>query len=210
MSEENVSFSDRKVKKSDFCKNKKVIKIDDIDVIKILVSNKEPYGANKSIKYFIGYNDDDDIIRPLYIKVPQMIGYVKCFDSNKTMSFKAIYNKYTQIWKKVKNLLNIKFDEEPVYGDNDKYTKTKIKKLYGVKINTNFWGTKVPKQDAVYKGLSLIILDSVVRVNKKHFPQTLLEECKYEMKKIKMENLINDDLEPTSSDDDNGTDIYDI
>ena len=139
-----------------------------------------------------------------------MIGYVKCFDSNKRMSFKAIHNKYTQIWKKVKNLLNIKFDREPVYGDNDKYTKTKIKKLYVVKINTNFWDTKVPKQDTVYKCLSLIILDSVVRVNKKHFPQTLLEECKYEMKKIKMENLINDDLEPTSSDDDNETDIYDI
>ena len=32
---------------------------------KILVSRKEPYGTNKSIKYFIGYNDDDDVIRPL-------------------------------------------------------------------------------------------------------------------------------------------------
>ena len=112
----------KKVKKSDFYKNKKVIKIDDIEANKILISKKEPYGTNKSIKYFIGYNDDD--IRPLCIKLPQMIGYVKCFDSNETMSFKVIDNKllkkYTQIWKKVRNLLNIKFDSEPVYGDNDK------------------------------------------------------------------------------------------
>ena len=53
-----------------------------------------------------------------------MIGWVKYFESNKTMSFKIIdkrlLKKYTQIWKKVKNLLNIKFDTEPVHGDNDK------------------------------------------------------------------------------------------
>ena len=62
-----------------------------------------------------------------------MIGYVKCFDGNKTMSVKAIDNellkKYTQIWKKVRNLLNIKFDSEPVNDDNDKYIKAKIKVL---------------------------------------------------------------------------------
>ena len=65
-----------------------VFKIDEIDVDKILVSKKEPIGTNKSIKYFIGYNDDD-IIRPLCVKLPQMIGYVKCFDGNKTISFKV-------------------------------------------------------------------------------------------------------------------------
>ena len=42
-----------------------------------------------SLKYFIGYNDDD-VIRPLFISLPQMIGYVKHFNSNKTMSFKVI------------------------------------------------------------------------------------------------------------------------
>ena len=49
------------------------------------------------------------------------------------------------------------------------------------------------------------MLDSIIRVNKKYYPQTLLEECKYEMKKTKMESLINDDLEPNSSD--NETDM---
>ena len=41
----------------------------------------------------------------------------------------------------------------------------------------------------------MIMLDFVIRVNKKHYPQTLLEECKYEIKKNKMENLINYDLD---------------
>ena len=44
------------------------------------------------------------------------------------------------------------------------------------------------------------MLDSVVRVNKRYYPQTLLEECKYKIKKTEMENLINDDLESSSSD----------
>ena len=43
------------------------------------------------------------------------------------------------------------------------------------------------------------MLDSVIRVNKKYYPQTLLEECKYVIRKNKMENLINDDLDLTSS-----------
>ena len=66
---------------------------------------------------------------------------VKHFDSNKAMSFKVTDNKllknYTKIWGKVSNLMSIKLDSEPVYGDNDKYIKTKIK-LYEDKINTNF------------------------------------------------------------------------
>ena len=66
-----------------------------------------------------------------------MIGYVKHVDSNKTMSFKVSDNKllrkYNKIWGKISNLMNIKFDSQPVYCDNDKYMKTKIK-LYGDKI----------------------------------------------------------------------------
>ena len=44
------------------------------------------------------------------------------------------------------------------------------------------------------------MLDSVIRVNKKYYPQTLLEECKYIIKNNKTENLINDDLDLSSSD----------
>ena len=126
-----------------------------------------------------------------------MIGYVKHFDSNKTVSFKVndnkLLKKYNKIWEKISNLLNIEFDSEPVYGDGDKYIKTKIK-IYGGRVNTNFQGKKVPKENALYKCLSLIILDSVIRVNKKYYPQTLLEECKYVIRKNKMESLINNDL----------------
>ena len=57
----------------------------------------------------------------------------------------------------------------------------------------------------------MIMLGSVIRANKKYYPQTLLEECKYETIKNKMENLISDDLDPSSSDEsdkefDNGSD----
>ena len=45
------------------------------------------------------------------------------------------------------------------------------------------------------------MLDFVIKAKKKYYPQTLLEECKYEAKKIKMESLIDDDLEKRSSDD---------
>ena len=44
------------------------------------------------------------------------------------------------------------------------------------------------------------MLDSVIKAKKNYYPQTLLEECKYELKKIKIENLIDDDLEKSSSD----------
>ena len=83
-----------------------------------------------------------------------MIGYVKCVDSNKTMSFKASDHKllknYTKIWEKISNLLNIEFYSEPVYGDNDKYIKRKIK-MYVDRVNTNFQGTKVRKENALHK-----------------------------------------------------------
>ena len=132
-----------------------------------------------------------------------MIGYVKQFDSNKTMSFKVsdnkILKKYKMIWVKVGNLLNIEFVSEPVYGDVDKYIKTKIK-IYGNRVNTNFQDQKVPKENSSYKCISLIMLDSVIKVNKKYYPQTLLEECKYAIRKNKMENLINHDLTLSSSD----------
>ena len=68
----------------------------------------------------------------------------------------------------------MEFDSEPVYGDGDKYIKAKIK-MYGDRVNKNFQGKQVPKQNASYKCLSLIMLGSVIRVNKKYYPQTLLE-----------------------------------
>ena len=67
-------------------------------------------------------------------------------------------------------------------------------------MNTNFQGKNIRKESESYKCLSFIMSDYVIKANKKHYPQTLLEECKYEIKKNKMENLLNDDLDLSSSD----------
>ena len=69
----------------------------------ILVSKKESHGNKNSLKYFIGYNDND-IIRPLYVRLPQMTGYARKFDENAAMSFivkdKQLLKSYMKIWKK--------------------------------------------------------------------------------------------------------------
>ena len=132
-----------------------------------------------------------------------MTGYVRKFECNAMMSFKIsnkqFLKKYNQIWKKVEKLLKIEFNSELVYVDNDKYIKTKIK-IYNSSIITNFQNKKMPKEKTPCKCLSIIMLDSVIKAKKKYYPQTLLEECKYEQEKIKLENLIDDDLEKNSSD----------
>ena len=132
-----------------------------------------------------------------------MIGYAKYFESTQTIFFKVtdkkLLKKYTKVWKKVSSLVNTEFDSEPVFSDNDKCITTKIK-LYGNEVNANFQGKRVPKEDKSYTCLPLIMLDSVIRVSKKNFPQALLEECQYETKNNKMENLINDDFDLTSAD----------
>ena len=87
MSGKSINFDDKNIDKSSFYRNKKLFSFNDIYVNEKLVSKKkESYGTINSSKYFIGYNDGD-VIRPLCIILPQMIGYVKHFDSNKTMSF---------------------------------------------------------------------------------------------------------------------------
>ena len=66
MSRKKINLDSKKIEISNFYKdkNKKIFNIDDIDVNKILVSKKEPYGKKNVLKYFIGYNDND-VIRPL-------------------------------------------------------------------------------------------------------------------------------------------------
>ena len=85
MSGKNINFNDKKIKKSTFYKNKRIYSTDDINV-NILVSEEEPYGNKNLFKYFIGYNDND-IIKPLCIKLSQMTGYARKFNENVSMSF---------------------------------------------------------------------------------------------------------------------------
>ena len=110
-----------------------------------------------------------------------------------------VVKRVQQIMGRVGSLFGKEFNSAPVYGDIHKDIKPKINS-YGDKINTDFQCKQVPKENAPYRCLSLIMLDSVVRANKKYHPQTLLEECKYEIKKNTMENLINDDFDSNSSD----------
>ena len=132
-----------------------------------------------------------------------MTGYARKFDENATMSFmandKQLLKNYNKIWEKVEKLLKIEFESKPVYGDDGKYIKTKIK-IYADCMITNFRNKKMLKEKMPCKFLSMIMLDSVIKANKKYYPQTLLEDCKYVQEKIKMENLINDDLEKSESD----------
>ena len=107
MSGKSIKFDNKKIEKSDFYKNKKIFNIDDIDVNKILVSKKEQYGKYNSFKYFIEYNDND-VVRPLYLGLSQMTGYINKFDENKiTKSLmvkdKQLLKNYNKIWKKLKN-----------------------------------------------------------------------------------------------------------
>ena len=171
MSGKNIDFDDKKIKKSSFYKNKKIYSTDDIDLDNILVSKKESYGTKNSLKYFIGYNDNDNI-RPLCIRLPQMTGYARKFDENATMSFivkdKRLLKKYTKIWEAIEGLMKINFESKSVYGDDDKYIKTKIK-TYAGSIITHFHNKKMPKEKVPCKCLSIIMIDSVSKANKKYY-----------------------------------------
>ena len=67
-----------------------------------------------------------------------------------------------------------------------------MKLLYDNNVNTNFQAKKVAKENASCKCLSLIMLDSIVKLNKKYCPPALLEECKYEIKNTKIKSFLND------------------
>ena len=178
MSGKNINFDDKKIKKYAFYKNKKIKNIEDTNVNKILVSKKESYGNKNSLKYFIGYNDND-VIRPLCIRLPQMTGYVRKFDGNATMPFrvniKQLLKNYNKIWEKVEKLTKIDFESKPEYGDDNKYIKTKIK-IYANSMITNFHNKKIPREKAPCKCLSIIMIDSIIKANKKYYPQTLLDD----------------------------------
>ena len=112
MNGKNINFNNKKIKKIDFYKKKKkMFNIDDIDVNKILVSKKEPYGKNNSLIYFIGCNDND-VIGPLCImfKTSKTTSYINEFDENKDtiitslrVNDEQLFKKYNKIWKKLRS-----------------------------------------------------------------------------------------------------------
>ena len=148
MNGKNINFDNKKIKRSEFYKKKKVFQIDDIGANKILVSKKEPYGTKNKFKYFIGYNDNN-VIRPLCVRLPQMTGYAKKFNENVTMSFrinnKQLLKNYNKIWETIEKLMRIDLESKPVYGDDDKYIKIKMK-IYADNMITNFHNKRMPKK----------------------------------------------------------------
>ena len=95
-----------------------------------------------------------------------MTEYARKFDENATMSFrvnnKQLFKNYNKIWEKVGKLMSIDFESQPVYSDDDKYKKTKIK-IYAGSMIANFHNKKMPKEKAPCKCLSIIMLDSVIK-----------------------------------------------
>ena len=145
------------------------------------------------------------LFRPSCMRLPQMTGYARKFNENATTSFIVkdiqLLKKYIKIWETTEGLMKINFESKPVDGDDDKYIKTKIK-MYAGSIITNFHNKKIPKEKVPCKCLSIIMINSVIKANKKCYPQTFLGECKCIQEKIKIVNHINEDLENSESDSD--------
>ena len=206
MSEKTINIGDKKINKKDFYNNKKQFNIEDADINKILISIPETY-ENNMIKYIIGYNDNT--ISPLQLFLPKMTGYLNNFkDGARKMSFftsnSEFLERYNAIWENISDLVNKKFDSDPIY--NNKYINTKIRS-YNNDIITNFRNignknNKLPEKNKPYKCVSLISLDSIIKFNKKYYPQTLLQESVHKNINKKVENIItNINLDSSSESD---------
>ena len=129
MSERTLKFDNIRVKK-EFHKSKQPINLDLVNVDQIVTSGKSKH-SDDGFKYFIGYKEGE-IIKTLCIILPQMSGYIKYFENRgKNMSFvikdDSVLDKYNEIWKKIKNTLNIKFHSMSVYDET--YIKAKVKEF---------------------------------------------------------------------------------
>ena len=116
--------------------------------------------------------------------------------------------RYTKIWEKISDLIDKKFDSDPVY--NNKYINTKIRS-YNNDIITNFHdndnkNNKLPEKNKAYKCMSLISLDSIIKINNKYYPQTLLQERVYKLTNRKVEYIITNTNLDSSSESENESD----
>ena len=138
-----------------------------VNVDQIVASERFKHN-NESFKFFIGYQEGG-IVKPLFIILPQMIGYIKYFENGgKNTSFlikdDEVWVKQEQIWDVIKNKLDTKFHSEPVY--DKAYIKAKVREFDGV-IKTNFFGNDMPKENMHYTCIACITIDCVMRIDKK-------------------------------------------
>ena len=183
MSLQKIKFGDKEVDKKEFYSSKHAISSDSVDLNKIAVSSKWKIN-NTTCKYLCGYLDND-VVQPLCFILPRMSGYIKYFDDGaKNISFimddKEVYAKYNKIWNVIKKLLKLKFTVNPIR--NDKYMLAKIKIFNGIKITT-FTDDVVPMEKNHYICIPAIDIDSVLKIDKRVYPEACLEQCKYKLKK---------------------------
>ena len=115
---------------------------------------------------------------------------------------KEIYEKYNEIWEVIRKLLKLKFTVSPI--QDDKYIIAKLKIFKSLNITT-FTNNVIPEENTHYTCISAIDIDSVLKIDKKSFPQTYLEQCKYKLKKRKRSRYI-DHLEIIDYDNENDSD----
>ena len=210
MSSQKIKFGDKEVDKKTFYSSKKAFLLDSVDLSKIVVSRRWKLN-DTTCKYLCGYLNNDDIIKPLCIILTQMNGYIKYFDDGgKNMSFvtddKKVYEKYDEIWNVVKGLLKLKFAASPIR--NDKYILAKLKIFMKKNLTTFNNNNIVPIEKNHYICIPAIDIDSVLKIDKKAYPQAYLEECKYKLKKRKLVSFIDSEIiDDSDSDSDDGYDI---
>ena len=179
--------------------------LNSVDLSKIVISSKWKISDTK-FKYFCRCLNND-VIQPLCVILAQMSGYIKYFDDGgKNMSFitddKKIYEKYNEIWEVIRKLLKLKFTVSPIR--DDKYIIAKLKIFKNLNITT-FTNNVIPEENTRYTCISAIDIDSVLKIDKKSFPQAYLEQCKYKLKKKKLPRYI-DHLEIIDYDSENDSD----
>ena len=79
MSSQKIRFGDKEVDKKKFHSSKEAILLDSVDLSKIVVSSRWRLN-DTTYKYLCGYLNNDGIIKPLCVILPQMDGYIKYFD----------------------------------------------------------------------------------------------------------------------------------
>ena len=134
-----------------------------------------------------------------------MNGYIKYFDdSGKNMSFltddEKIYKKYNEIWEVVKKNLKVNFTVDPVR--DDKYLVAKLKIFDRINRTTFNNNNSIPIERNHYICIPAIDIDSVLKIDKRAYPQGYLEHCKYKLKKRKIVNYIDDEIIDEDSDSD--------
>ena len=183
--------------------------LDSVDLSKIVVSSKWKLN-DTTYKYFCGYLNND-VIRPLCVSLLQMNGYIKYFDDGgKNMPFvtddEKVYEKYNEIWNVVKGLLKLKFAASPIR--NDKYILAKLK-IFKKKNLTTFNNNIIPTEKNHYICIPAKDIDSVLKTDKKAYPQAYLEECKYKLKKRKLVSFIDSEIiDDSDSDIDSDIDTH--